>query len=174
MPTLSTKRTGCFADVNCLLAYLEHHKPRNYRQKIDLLRQSLPAALDMDGVHRPQVGSWSLYDPRRVKCEALMGGKGKKRKQPTAELVASSDVPLASQHKRFKVEIVDLDRHRNITHFTDCWSSFVKQAGYSLNHPMPTCYDRASSSWKLYPELEADPKSIKAQSCEVRITIQPQ
>lgn len=163
MPTLSTKRTGCFADVNCLLAYLEHHKPRNYKQKIELLRESL--LVDVDRIHRAQPGAWSLYDPRRVKCDRLMGGGNKKRK------LADTGEPLqSSQHKKYKVEITDLDRNRNITHYTDHWKSFVQQAGYSLNHPMPSIYDR-DHSFLLYPELIADAKSVKATPCEVRITV---
>lgn len=55
-------KNGCFADVNCMLAYLEHKKPRNWRKKV---AETERLCGKKDIFRAPREG-WSLTDPRRV------------------------------------------------------------------------------------------------------------
>lgn len=98
----------------------------------------------------------------------------KKRRRPAAAPpppppIQQPEQPLPrTTTAKFKVEITD-DYNVRKTLFTDNWRSSVLQLGYSLDHPMPAYFDR-DASYVLHPLLAADPKTVSATPCSVRVT----
>ena len=167
-PTLGTKKLGCFADVNCLLAYLEHEKPRNYQQKINILQVEPYNLASIERVPRAPKTGWSLSDPRRVVCEAL------KKNTPNKKRKSNSAFSCPQSNKKFKVNILDTETlYRNETFYTDDWKKSVCEAGYDMNHPMPGWYSvQRPNNFVICPKLKCCAKTMKATPCKVTVTIQ--
>lgn len=97
--------------------------------------------------------------------------KKRRRSPPAAAAPPPPTVPEVlprTTTAKFKVEITD-DYNVRKTLFTDNWRSSVLQLGYALDHPMPAYFDR-DASYVLHPLLAADPKTVSATPCSVRVT----
>lgn len=178
-------KVGCFADVNCMLAYLEHKKPRNWRKKVAATEE---LCKQKDIFRAPREG-WTLDDPRRVlpppsiasaavvKPPSSVQQPPKKRariaEEEEAQKPAVDDaMPIPSSfmgHRaRFKVQITD-DYDKRKVFFTDDWRHDVQQEGYDLSHGIPAYFDQ-TNSYVLHPLCACDGKTLSATPCRIRVT----
>lgn len=170
-------KCGTFADVNCALAWLEEHKPRNWKGKVAQLK----LAAGRTDIHLPARDGWSLEDPRRVIVSSLQQHYDEfaaherrlqtRRKRPREESAAAAPPSSASSTALYSVEINDTSEQgkpeRKVLH-TANWRAALKENRYETSHAMPVHFLQ-NDEFVLYPLLAGDGLYLKATQCNVRV-----
>lgn len=194
-------RRGCFADVNCLLRFLEDAKPRGWQKYAAEVRQMYPTI-----VPAPPAGlGWKIGDERaqeplmfdsehvsdfkarmrrkRIQAQRREFDAKRKRDEPAAVEAAPVSVPeppppqaviVPEYVARLAPEVVIVrgGKREILSCDADDWLRRLSDVlGTPLTHAMPAFIAAGGAEFTLYPTLLCDPRCVAAAADEASVTV---